>query len=388
MTPNTIQSGLNDRNMAPFPDPGDSSGYFPGPLSSSMGPSPGLGQKASVDSGSEKISPPGLLDGGGRTVGFADSPSTTAYSTRSEFTKPLYDTAEQMEPMGMLSRPRNLYDSVHTRSARGGHNHASHNSTSFSLQRPTHSSHPSFHSENQFSGRYNGSAADLGTRFDQLRMDETTGVATRRPQPVSHGSLDTSLPQLANRRPSEEYNYQTLQGYRNEPFTPNQVLVDTQPPHYGKRSGIQPAAYTDGICYGGRPDHSNTHQQIRNGFPSNDVGNQASSLHHTSLDAAALSYQSSASMLASQSPLVPNRDYNYQAAATPASYFHMHGSLNRQYIPPGQMSGAESCSKVLAEFKGNHKSGKFGIMVYSSLPPSDLLLRKTGCQRPHCGVCR
>lgn len=116
--------------------------------------------------------------------------------------------------IAMSSFPQGLPDTLTQQLPRNPYAHVSHSSASFASQRPTHSSHPSFHSENQgFDNRFGSGPVDLNSGLNKLQLNDT-GFPTQRPGYASHGSYDGGLHRGKYQQPiNEENNYQSVPGY-------------------------------------------------------------------------------------------------------------------------------------------------------------------------------
>ncbi|KAL4948405.1 armadillo-type protein [Aspergillus filifer] len=236
MVTSPVQMRSHERSAASFSDSNDASGYFGQPVSNSMGPSPNVGQRSYLDSGSERISPVGeasiignrsVYRNGDRRNVYTGTPVTTAYQTQSGFTSPLEST--RSEHLGSLSSmPQSLADTMHPRVIRSNYAHSSHSSASFAPRRPSHSTFPSFHSETQFTGRYGDEHTDLSAELERMQLNGTHSVEGR-PNFVSHTSWDSSLSRMRNPIAGDADTYPALQSYASDGFAQNYAYPENSP---------------------------------------------------------------------------------------------------------------------------------------------------------------
>jgi len=225
MNTSPIQTRPNDRSTSALSEAADTS-YFSLPRSGIAGAGGGANHKTYLNSGSDGISPSteGISFGG--FGGFRNGEARHNVNSSTFGTSPV-GTRFQMKPgttldtssddMTMSSLPQGLPDALAQQLPRNPYAHMSHSSASFAPQRQTHTSHPSFHSENQgFDGRLGSGSIDLNTGLSKLQLNDS-GFPTQRPTYMSHGSFDGNLsrskyPQSAG----EESNYQSVQGYMGD----------------------------------------------------------------------------------------------------------------------------------------------------------------------------
>ncbi|GFF59833.1 pumilio homolog 2 [Aspergillus lentulus] len=235
MTASPISTRPNDRSAPALSETADSSSYFSIPRSSGIGSSAGGGNhKTYLNAGTDGISPSGdglsfgnfggLRSGDGRrhpnSSAFGGSPVGTGFPMKQGFTT--LDTTRPDEVTGSLtmsSLPQTLPDTMSQPLARNGFAHASHNSASVTSQRPTHASHPSFHSESQgFEGRFGGSTMDLSAGINKLQLNEGgfSGHPASRPPYLSHSSYDGSLQRFKYQSTADESSYEAVGGYAGD----------------------------------------------------------------------------------------------------------------------------------------------------------------------------
>ncbi|EAW08696.1 mRNA-binding protein PUF3 [Aspergillus clavatus NRRL 1] len=234
MATSPVATRANDRSAPALAETADSSSYFSLSRSAGIGSSSGAGShKPYLNSGTEGISPSGdglsfgnfggLRSGDGRrhagASAFAGSPVGTGFPMKPGFTSPL-DTTRADEAAAMSGLPQTLPETMTQPLARNSYAHASHNSASFTSQRPGHSSHPSFHSESQgFQGRYGAASMDLSAGLNKLQLNEggfSAHSAVGRPGYLSHSSYDASLQRLKYQNSGDESNYDAVTGYSGE----------------------------------------------------------------------------------------------------------------------------------------------------------------------------
>lgn len=171
-----------------------------------------------LNAGSEGVSPSG--DGmtfgsfaGRRQMGsgLAGSPVGANFPGKPGFSNPLDGARpDDMAAMGMGSLGSGIPDSMSPTQGRSGLTHASHNSASYATQRPTHSAHPSFYSDNHsVDGRYAGGSMDLNASFNKLQMNESNYASqgAQRPSYIPHASFDGTFPR---QKYNDEAAYQGL----------------------------------------------------------------------------------------------------------------------------------------------------------------------------------
>ncbi|ODM20364.1 hypothetical protein SI65_03417 [Aspergillus cristatus] len=225
MTTSPVQARSNDRSASALSEAADTS-YFSLPRSGIAGAGGAANHKTYLNSGSDGISPStdgisfggfgGFRNGEARhnvnSSAFGSSPVGTRFQMKPGTT---LDTSS--DDMTMSSLPQGLPDALAQQLPRNPYTHMSHSSASFAPQRQTHTSHPSFHSENQgFDGRLGASSIDLNTGLSNLQLNDS-GFPTQRPTYMSQGSFDGNLsrskyPQSVG----EEGNYQSVPGYMGD----------------------------------------------------------------------------------------------------------------------------------------------------------------------------
>lgn len=226
-----VHSRPSDRIAPATSETVDPTSYFALPRSSGIGTSAASnGPKAFLTSGPEGISPSG--DGFPSLSGFKygegrrpANPSTfgsthmsSGSSIRGTFSGPL-DPPRSDEVGGSMTMPSLSHATPDTMSQpliRGPYNHTSHNSASFTPQRPVHSAAPSFHSESQgLEGRYASGSMDINAGLNKLQLNES-GLSGQfhRPPYLSHASYDGSLQRV--KYPSDDGGYQAGAGYGAE----------------------------------------------------------------------------------------------------------------------------------------------------------------------------
>ncbi|KAE8147996.1 armadillo-type protein [Aspergillus avenaceus] len=234
MTTSPIQTRANERGAVGLQEAGDSS-YFTLPRSSGMGASGSSAtHKNYLNTASESMSPSG--DGMSFSAlgnfrshdnrrhvsssGFGGSPVAPGFGMKSGFSSPLeqHPRSDDLPPISSL--PQGLQDTVAPSLGRNAYTHASHNSASFTSQRPVHSSYPSFHSESQgYDGRYAGGPGDLQANFNKLQIHDGaygTHSATTRTGYLSSPGYDGSLQRLKYQSTAEEGAYPGVANYTGE----------------------------------------------------------------------------------------------------------------------------------------------------------------------------
>lgn len=229
MATSPVQARANDRSAPGIADAADATSYFALPRSSGIASSGG-NHRSYLNGTADGISPStdpmsfggfgGFRSGESRhnvsASAFGGSPVGTRFPMKAGGGSAL-DTTSTDEVSGsiaMSSFPQALPDTLAQQLPRNPYAHVSHSSASFASQRPAHSAHPSFHSENQgFDNRFGSGSVDLNSGLSKLQLNDA-GFPTQRPGYSSHGSYDGSLqrgkyPQAMN----EENNYQSVPGY-------------------------------------------------------------------------------------------------------------------------------------------------------------------------------
>ncbi|CAG8268047.1 unnamed protein product [Penicillium salamii] len=255
-----IQNRGNDRSAPAMNETGDSS-YFALPRTTGMGASAvTASHRPYLQTGSEGVSPSGdgITFGGfsGRrqmSSGLGGSPVGANFPGKPGFSNPLDGArTDDMAGMGMGSLGSGIPDSMSPTQARAGLSHASHNSASYAAQRPTHSAHPSFYSDNQSTdGRYASGSMDLNASFNKLQMNDGAFIAQggQRPSYIPHASFDGTFPR--NKYQNDEAAYQAL-GYNSESAQDLQLAYQARS-RAGNTGSISPSDYAriDSPIYSG-----------------------------------------------------------------------------------------------------------------------------------------
>ncbi|KAJ5972830.1 Armadillo-like helical [Penicillium vulpinum] len=216
------QTRANDRSAPAINEASDSS-YFALPRTTGINTAAGTAShRPYLNSGSEGVSPSG--DGisfgsfAGRrqmnTTGLGGSPVGATFPVKTGFANPLDGASGDVigASMGMASLGSGIGEHVSPPQGRSALSHASHNSASFATQRPAHSAHPSFYSDNHsIDGRY----TDLNAGFNKLQLNEANFASqgAQRPSFIPHASFDGTFPR--GKYQNNEAAYQAL-GYTAE----------------------------------------------------------------------------------------------------------------------------------------------------------------------------
>lgn len=227
-----VETRANDRSAPALNNSADSSSsYFSLPRTTGIATSAATAShRPYLHNGSEGVSPsgdgisfggfPALRNGDGRrqmsATGLGGSPVGATFPVKPGFSGPM-DGQRQDDlttPMNMSSLS-GLPDSMSPPQTRSGLSHISHNSASYATQRPVHSSHPSFYSDNHsLDGRYGGGSMDLNAGLNKLQLNDA-GFAgqgsVQRPAYIPHASFDGSLPRKFQN--NEDANFQSLGSY-------------------------------------------------------------------------------------------------------------------------------------------------------------------------------
>ncbi|CAI7573175.1 unnamed protein product [Penicillium bialowiezense] len=244
-----IQSRGNDRSAPAMNESGDSS-YFALPRTTGIG---AAGMTAShrpyLNTASEGVSPSGdgITFGGfsGRrqmSSGLGGSPVGANFPGKPGFNALDGGRTDEMTAMGMGSLGSGIPESMSPTQARAGLSHASHNSASYAAQRPSHSAHPSFYSENHsVDGRYAGGSMDLNAGFNKLQMNDNgyTSQGSQRPSYIPHASFDGTFPR--NKYQTDEAAYQAL-GYNQDTAQDLQLAYQARS-RPGNTGSISPSDY-------------------------------------------------------------------------------------------------------------------------------------------------
>lgn len=271
MATSPIQTRANDRSAPALNDAGESS-YFSLPRTTGIGTSAGTAShRPYLNSGSEGVSPSGdgmafnsfsgLRNGDGRrqmsSSGLGGSPVGATFPTKPGFSGSL-DAPRQDEmaaSMGMGSLASALPDNMSPPQTRGGLAHVSHNSTSYVPQRPAHSAHPSFYSDNHsVEGRYGSGSIDLTGGLSNLQLSETgyaNQTGAQRPPFMPHASFDGALPR-GKFQNTDDPSYQALAGYGGD-IAQDVHLAYQARPRGGDNGAISPSDYArmDSPLYAG-----------------------------------------------------------------------------------------------------------------------------------------
>ncbi|KAJ5826142.1 hypothetical protein N7474_003280 [Penicillium riverlandense] len=266
MATSPIQTRGNDRSAAVLNEAGDSS-YFTMPRTSGISSGAGTAsQRPYLSTASEGISPsadgisfggfPSFRNGEGRrqinSSGLSNSPVGATFPVKSGFTLDSARADDMATPMGMSSLASGMSDTVSPPQGRSALAHMPHNSASYAPQRPTHSAHPSFYSDNQnLDSRYG--SVDLSAGFNKLQLNEAgygSQQSAQRPPYVPHASFDGSYPRVKYQ--SDDVGYQTLAGYGAE-GTPDMHLAYQARSRAADTGSISPSDYArmDSPLYGG-----------------------------------------------------------------------------------------------------------------------------------------
>ncbi|KAJ5674740.1 uncharacterized protein N7477_004674 [Penicillium maclennaniae] len=224
------QTRANDRSAPAMNDAADSS-YFALPRTTGIGTSAGTASHRPYFNGSEGASPsgegmsfggfPALRNGDGRrqvsSAGLGTSPVGKAFPVQSGFNGSLDSSRqEDMAAMGISSLASGIPDGMSPPQTRNTLSHMSHNSASYA-QRPVHSAHPSYYSDNHsMDGRYGNNSIDLSAGLNKMQLDNGfSAQVAQRPPYVPHASFDSSLPR-GKFQNNEDTSYQALAGYGAE----------------------------------------------------------------------------------------------------------------------------------------------------------------------------
>lgn len=249
---------------------GDSS-YFALPRTNGIGaPTATASHRQYLNNGSEGVSPSGDGMGfGGFTSrrqmssGLGGSPVGTNFPAKPGFPNPLEGACpDDVTAMGIGSLGSGIPDSMSPTQARSGLSHVSHNSASYAAQRPSHSAHPSFYSDNHSGeGRYNGGSIDLNAGFNKLQLNEANYAphGAQRPSYIPHASFDGTF--ARNKYQNDDVTYQAL-GYNDSahdmqlPYNSRARVANTgsiSPSDYA-RMGSPIYSGADGAQYRGAGD--------------------------------------------------------------------------------------------------------------------------------------
>ncbi|KAJ5313676.1 alpha/beta hydrolase fold domain-containing protein [Penicillium atrosanguineum] len=240
MTASPIQTRANDRSAPALNDAADSS-YFALPRTTGIGTSAGTASHRPYFNGSEGVSPsgdgmsfggfPALRNGDGRrqvsSTGLGTSPVGKNFPVKSGFNGSLDGSRpEDMAAMGISSLASGIPEGMSPPQTRNTLSHMSHNSASYS-QRPVHSAHPSYYSDNHsIDSRYGNNSMDLSAGLNKMQLDN--GFSALSPRGKFQNNDDAS--------------YQALSGYGAESAQDMQLAY--QPRSRGGDTGsISPSEY-------------------------------------------------------------------------------------------------------------------------------------------------
>ncbi|KAJ5166399.1 uncharacterized protein N7482_005180 [Penicillium canariense] len=271
MTTSPIQSRANDRSAPALNDAGESS-YFSLPRTTAMGTSAGtVSHRPYLNSGSEGVSPSGdgmsfsgfsgLRNGDGRrqmsSTGLSGSPVGATFPVKSGFSGSI-DSSRQEEmaaSIAMGTLPSGIPETMSPPQTRSALSHVPHNSASYAPQRPVHSTHPSFYSDNHsVDGRYGSGSIDLSGGFNKLQLSDSgfsNQASAQRPPFVPHASFDGSLPR-GKYQSNDDAAYQALAGYGAE-GAQDMHLAYQQRSRGGDTGSMSPSEYArmDSPLYAG-----------------------------------------------------------------------------------------------------------------------------------------
>lgn len=379
MATSPIQTRANDRSAPALNDAGDTASYFSLPRTTGIGTSAGTtSHRPYMTTGSEGVSPSGdmsfggfsaLRNGDGRrqmnSTGLGNSPVGTSFPVKSGFSGSLEGTRqEDMAAMGMSSLGSGIADSMSPSQARSALSHIPHNSASYAPQRPVHSAHPSFYSDNHsIEGRYGSGSIDLSAGFNKLQLNDGGfggQAAVQRPPFMPHASFDGSLPR-GKYQHNDEASYQALAGYGAE-SAPDMHLAYQTRSRAADTGSISPSDYARMDS----PLYSGVDGQYRNS------GGRASDTHGAAFERRLRNFQDQDFVQASGSSLQrmqmpPSYDYQgYQQARLNALQgFYPMGPLgglgaaalvsraHREHDPTQVVR-----SPLLEEFRANSKGNK------------------------------
>ncbi|KAJ5669307.1 hypothetical protein N7462_010377 [Penicillium macrosclerotiorum] len=383
MATSPIQTRANDRSAPALNDASDAS-YFALPRTTGMGASAGtVSHRPYLNSGSEGISPSGdamsftgfsgLRNGDGRrqmsSAGLSGSPVGTTFPVKSGFTGSL-DASRQEDmaaSMGMGSLASGLPDSMSPPQARSALSHMSHNSASYAAQRPAHSAHPSFYSDNHsVDSRYGNNSIDLSGGFNKLQLNDN-GFANQgsaqRPPFVTHASFDGAL-HRGKYQNSDDANYQALAAYTAEGAQDVHLAYQARS-RGGDTGSISPSDYArmDSPLYPGMDAAA----QYRNSSAGRITDNQAVAFERPLRNFQDQDYVQAQGNTVQRMPMTSSYDYQgYQAARLNA----LQG-----FYPMAQLGGLGAAalvsrahrehdptqvvrSPLLEEFRANSKGNK------------------------------
>ncbi|BDD61790.1 mRNA binding protein puf3 [Monascus purpureus] len=253
-----IQSRPNDRGAPVLTECGETPSYFTLPRASGGA----VSHKAYLNSGSEAITPAtdsiafgsfsGFKTGEGRRQMSSSSfgtPMGSGFQVKSGLSAAL-DTPTSDEVAASMAMPALAHsvssDALSQSQVRAPYTHLAQNSTSFASQRPPHSSHSSFQSENQaFESRYGSSQVDLSAGLNKLQLNECGFPTQQRPSFLAHASsYDASLNRLKHHQGMDDLNYQTAASYAAESSSELPLGYNPNRSHLSDRSSMTSTDHT------------------------------------------------------------------------------------------------------------------------------------------------
>ena len=272
MATSPIQTRSNDRS-APAINDGPDSSYFL-PRNSAMSNSGNnvnqvnqVNQRPYLNSGSEGVSPsgdgmtfggfPALRNGDGRrqmsSTGLGGSPVGTQFPGKTGYNGSVDSRSDEVAAsMGMPALSSGLQQDMSPPQSRNSLSHIPHNSVSYG-QRPVHSAHPSYYSDNHsIDGRYASGSMDLSAGLGKMQLNDAgyaQQTTAQRPAFMPHASFDSSIPR--HKYQSEDVGYQTMAGY-GESAHDMQLPYNTRG-RGGDTGSISPSEYArmESPIYGG-----------------------------------------------------------------------------------------------------------------------------------------
>jgi mRNA-binding protein PUF3 len=213
-----IQTRANDRSAPAMNETSDSS-YFALPRTTGMSTAAATAShRPYLNAASEGVSPSGdVMSFGGfsgrrqmNSSGLGGSPVGANFPAKPTFASPLDGAGGDgmAASMAMGTLASGISEHMSPPQGRTALTHASHNSASYATQRPAHSTHPSFYSDNQsIDGRYASASMDLGSSFNKLQLNDGNyaSQAAQRPAFVPHASFDGTLPRAKYQNNEDAY---------------------------------------------------------------------------------------------------------------------------------------------------------------------------------------
>lgn len=385
-----MQTRANDRGVATRSDATDPSYFSSIPRSSAIGSSIGATPHTTyLHSTSDAISPStdgntfgtfnNFRSGEGRrhasaasVTSFGGASRGSGFTIKPGFASPL-DNARSEEiasSAAMSSLPQALPDTVPQPLARNTYTHAAHSSASFTPNRPSHSSFPSFHSDSQgFDGRIGNGSVDLGSGMSRLQLNDlpSQSVANRSTY-LSSPSLDDQFARFNYQTGADDVAYQTVSGYRGDSAADVPLGYPVSRPRLG--DSVSPSEYRmDSPFYNGLDGNPSAMPHFRPSSGSRLTDHQAAALErrlrsypsdHDFLPASANPLQQR--FPSSSRPaydLVPFPAAHLTQMAGVASYYGVHQFAGPAMATRGpQDQPSPHRSPVLEEFRANNKGGK------------------------------